>query len=903
MERKFTGTARVGRLPAREDSSPLAGSWPLVGREHVLRRMQDTLVSGARSLVLAGEMGVGKSRLGHEGVRLARAEGMAITRVTGKLASAGIPLGAFAPVLPVLGHREPGVVDDRGDLLRRCAEALRAQAGGRPLMLFADDAHLLDDTSAVLLNQLAESSWTRVLATVRCREPAPDPVVALWKDGLAHRVEVEGLDLESVSRALTAALKGAVDDAAVTTLAQRARGNMLFLRELVLGAVEEGVLSTRGGVWRLSGDLHPTARLVELVEARLAGLSVEERAAMELVSFGEPLGLDQLETLVDADTAEALERKGLIEGSSDQQRLCVGLAHPLYGEVIRSRTPAIRARGIVRSLADVVEGTGNDDPADLIRVASWRLTLGSTSPDLMLRAGVAARWRFDFPLAERLAQAAVVAGAGFEAELLTAQLAGLQGRSEEGARRLAALAEGAVGWREQGQVTLSRLDNRVIYAGTIDEGLRIAEEGLAALGETPMADEIAARHLALVLAKDGPGAAVEVSRPILERASGRALVWACMPAAYSLGRAGFIDEALAASRHGWKTQSALSEPMDWYPWMHRFYEAEALVHSGRLLQAEELSLAEYQRAIDDGSNEAQGLFSWQLAKSVADRGHVGEAIRRTQLAAAVYDDLDRPQFVQFCLIYQVLALAIGRRPEEARAALGRLDSLSPEPNFFMGADLAHARAWLAIAEGDIRGGRDLLLEAAALGERIGDVVGATVCLHSASRVGYASEVVGRLEELATGMQGELARARGMHARALADGLPEDLEQVATSFDQMGATLLAAEVSNDAALLWRQRREPRRAAAAERRAAWFAERCDGAATPGLQAASTRSRLTAAEWEAVQLAAAGRANKQIALELSISVRTVENRLQHAYGKLGISSRSDLPAALETMQEPRS
>jgi DNA-binding NarL/FixJ family response regulator len=45
----------------------------------------------------------------------------------------------------------------------------------------------------------------------------------------------------------------------------------------------------------------------------------------------------------------------------------------------------------------------------------------------------------------------------------------------------------------------------------------------------------------------------------------------------------------------------------------------------------------------------------------------------------------------------------------------------------------------------------------------------------------------------------------------------------------------------------------------------------------------------------LAAAGRTNKEVADELCLSVRTIENHLQHVYEKLGIRSRTELAGAL--------
>jgi DNA-binding CsgD family transcriptional regulator len=76
---------------------------------------------------------------------------------------------------------------------------------------------------------------------------------------------------------------------------------------------------------------------------------------------------------------------------------------------------------------------------------------------------------------------------------------------------------------------------------------------------------------------------------------------------------------------------------------------------------------------------------------------------------------------------------------------------------------------------------------------------------------------------------------------------------------------------------------------------LAAACPGARTPALSPIESREQLTGAERETALLAAAGRTNREIAEELHLSVRTVDNRLQRVYGKLGISRRSDLAALI--------
>ncbi len=49
--------------------------------------------------------------------------------------------------------------------------------------------------------------------------------------------------------------------------------------------------------------------------------------------------------------------------------------------------------------------------------------------------------------------------------------------------------------------------------------------------------------------------------------------------------------------------------------------------------------------------------------------------------------------------------------------------------------------------------------------------------------------------------------------------------------------------------------------------------------------------------MELAAAGNTNRQIAQHLFVSTRTAESHLRDAFRKLGVSSRSELAAALAT------
>ena len=72
-------------------------------------------------------------------------------------------------------------------------------------------------------------------------------------------------------------------------------------------------------------------------------------------------------------------------------------------------------------------------------------------------------------------------------------------------------------------------------------------------------------------------------------------------------------------------------------------------------------------------------------------------------------------------------------------------------------------------------------------------------------------------------------------------------------------------------------------------------------PRRDAISGPDALTPSELRVAQLAAAGQTNRQIAQALFVTQRTVETHLTSTYGKLGISCRPELPAALAGTPPP--
>jgi DNA-binding CsgD family transcriptional regulator len=853
----------------------------MVGRNQEFSQMTGA-VAAKRGAVITGPAGVGKTTLALSGLEWAEQRGMTQRRASATRASQGLPFGAFASLLPPERSDADTSRDDLGVLLGRYTRVMVEEAQGLPLLIFVDDAHLLDQGSAILVHQMALTQAATVLATVRAGEVMPDPVISLWKDGPAERIEIGDLDDETIEELLTSALEGPVDAATVRELAARSRGNPMFLRELVNGALETGVLVDAGGLWRLQGALSPTVRLVELVALRLGDLSQSERSVLELLALGEPLGPAELTRLADPAAVDALEQKGLVTSATQGSRIEIRLAHPVYGDVVHAGMSALRERAVSRSLAEVIEAVGARRQGDSLKVATLRLVGGGGSAGLLVAGAMAARARHEYSLTELLARAAVDAGAGFEARLVAAEAAHLQGRFEQAEQELAALATQATSDSEKGRVALLRFDN-VFLERSAD--FQVIDETLAEITDPFWRDALVNRRVFVTTFFRETADAVATTPDSASRVG----------VLYALIRSGHLDEAIEQLTPPPGTRAIPAPDEPWHQWGLFTSRIAALRFSGRLGEAEDLLTMAYREVMDHPAAEARARVDQSFAQLHLEQGRPVSAFRRANESYSLFQQLGRLRFAEYPYVAAAQALAMTGRAEQAAMTLAALDALAIPIWPHVMIELFQARAWTAAAAGDLPSARARLEEAADLGDEIGDLVGVASSLHGLARLGHARQVAGRLEQLAGRVDGEFVVARAAYANAMAARDSHALRDVSKAFEALGAHLYAAEASVEAAALARRDGRPRDATADDCRAGQLLSYCEGAVTPIVETITARARLTPGELDAALQAAAGRSNKQIAADSHISVRTVESHLQRVYEKLGISSRHEVADAL--------
>jgi len=867
-------------------------AWPLTGRAEELRFIDVAMRRSdeSRGVVLAGAAGVGKTRLAREALAVADRRGAAIRWAVGTASARGLPLGAFAAQLGAVSGDPPR-------LMQQATTALLAGAGRAGVVVGVDDAHLLDELSALLVHQLVRTHAAAVVITVRSGEPTPDAIAALWKDGHVDRLMIQPLSEAETTALLAAVLDGPLDSASAHRMWALCRGNALYLRQLVEGELEAQRLRTVGGVWQWTGTPAVSPSLVDLVETRMGGLPQPVADVMDLLAFSEPLGVTVLAGLADAAAVEQAETRGLVSVDQDGRRLQARLAHPLYGEVRRARTGQLRGRRLRGQIATALTRTGARRADDTLRRAV--LTLDSDlppDPGLLTAAARCAVQFFDLPLAERLARAAVLAGGGFDSRLTLAYALSWQGQGVEAEAELEALAEIASTDTDLIQLAISR-------AGNLFWNLRQPAEAEAILDIAGAAITDKGGHCTLTAMRAAFHSFLGRPRQAMQHAVD-ALAWEALPnqavvlatwgLVVALGVLGRADElALVASRGYTAASMSFEASLMGYGMadMHMI----VLRLAGYVYQAERIALDRQTTRSDITYRELYGAVL--LGHAALARGRLQSATNFLREACAGLTTSQAPGGWKFhCLLNLTQALAMAGDAAGAKQALTELEA-ERHPGFpFLDPEIGVARAWVAAAEGAVSEAVTFAREAAAVAGGRGQLAHEVLALHTAVRFGDGT-VADRLAELATQVNGPRAPAAAAHAAALVTTDGDALQAASVQLEQMGDLLAAADAAAHAVSAYQQRVAAGSAHAAAGRAHRLAQACQGARTPALIIVAAPLPLTRREREIITLAGQGLSNQQIADRLVLSVRTVEGHLYRAGAKLAITHRDQLAALLRS------
>ena len=876
---------------------------PLIGREAELEEITSAFrASHGAAAVIAGRAGVGKSRLAAEVAGAMAADGWTTEVVMTTAAAAAVPFGPFASLLPELAT----LVNDPLHLLQSATGAMASRGqDGHPFLLVIDDAHLLDASSATLVHQLVQNRQCGLVATVRTPDVSPEPITSLWKDGLALRVDVETLMRDESDTLVRAILGGPVAASALRWLWDVSAGNPLFVRELLIGAKESQSVYSQGGIWLLRRPLPAPARLTDLIASRLSSISPQTEEVVDLLAVGEPLGFDALAAIAGRDSIEDAERHGLVVVNYHGGRSEVRLSHPLYSEVLRARIPGARLRRLSLKLADAIEATPARRRDDVLRIGRWRLDAGALGdPELLVTAAQRARDVRDFELAGRLARAALNAGSGVTAGLILGEAEFVAGRHIEAERILVGVAASCRTDEERMLIANARAYNLGVLMGDYAAAEAVVDEALSVIHEPASRRRLLVRQAMMEVWAGRLSATLLKTDELLRADDAGAMRSGTYARSIALALLGRTESAVATAYRARDSLRRYIEQLGSstaFPGFH--VPEEQLVGAvighllgGRFAAAETDARLAIEKALGVADREFHATFALLRGLVQVERGLLADAALSFREGAAINKELSEVSAMRWCLAGVTLAEAMagnGAAAAESEAQLGAVPAqwmVALDPLLI---DRCHP--WVLVASGrmtDARAGLRKAADAARAGEQYGSEA---VLLHDLVRLGDADGVGTRLQELAQVVDGDLVPAFAAHAAARAKGDGRALEAAARQFEAIGALLLAAEAAHEAAVAYRGAGSSRQTSAMTRETARLTALCGTPRDPLLVNVHAAEQLTTRELEIAMLAAAGLSSKAVADRLHLSVRTVDNHLQHIFSKLGITTRSALQAVL--------
>ncbi|MGY1723336.1 LuxR C-terminal-related transcriptional regulator [Blastococcus sp. SYSU DS0533] len=842
--------------------------WPLAGRDEELRTVAAAVRPGAVGIVVAGPPGVGKTRLAREA--LAAPGGRRATAVWahGSTAARPFPLGAFAGLLDV----PPG---DAAELIGRALDALTRR---RPLVLAVDDAHLLDEHSAIVLHRVVVRRLAPVVVTLRSGEPAPDAVTSLWKDDHLPRLDLAPLDAACTAGLVARVVGGPVEPGSARRLWRLTEGSPLFLRHLLAGEVAAGRFAPASGLWRWTSEPAISPELVDLLEQQIGRLGPGVQGVVDLVALAEPVAVPTLSALTSPADLEAAEERGLVRTDG----LVARLAHPLYGEVRREVMGTLRARRLRGRVAQTLDA----EPDPIPRAV---LTLDSDLPPepvLFLRAAEAAIRMYDLPLAERLARAAAAAGDP-AARLVHAAALSWLSRGDEAEAILTRLALTAPDSGMCARAQVHRAGNLLWTLARPDDA-RQALAAAEATGAAPL--HVAGMSLALAAAGGEVAPVLLRGRELLHEELpddlARILVASAVSAAAAVtGDTALLDEAAVV---GGLTADRVPTVIPGFG----LADLQVLGHrlTGRPDRADRQA-RRMQAASADLPGPARLMGLVVAGHAALAGGRVGDALPLLREAwAGLVDSGHEFRFRCRTLLATASAQA-GHAAQSAPPLAGIVTGRHPAYRLYAPDDLL-ALAWGAAAAGSTTESLGHTVAAADLAREAGAPAYEVLAWQTAVQFGHATAALPRLAALA-GVSPRAAVALA-HARAWADQDGEALLETADAWARLGDLVAAGDAAAQAADV--HRRHGRQGSALS--AAALAERTagrSGARTPALAVAIRPLPLTTREREIAALAARGLSNKEIAARLTVSVRTVEGHLYRAGLKLGVSERTALADVL--------
>jgi DNA-binding CsgD family transcriptional regulator len=786
--------------------------------------------------------------------------------------------------------------DDRFNALSAAIGFRSERQTHRPLLII-DDAQFVDEESAQLLTQLALAGHVVLVMGWRTGLTLPSSFARLAMATETHQLLIGPLDESASSALMEQMLAGRIERGTLHQLIRASEGNPSVLHALVKGSIAANTLVLSRETWRLVGDLTCTPAIAAIVRHRIAQLSPEQLEAVELIALAQGLTLDTASTMFAESDLESLERLEMISVTPGDRSDWIDVAAPMDAIVLRDELGVLRRRRLYRTLAE--SSAGESDGGEM-RSILWHVRGGvSMETEPLMAAARQAFDRSELLIASELAIAAYQASGDIEAAILSLRYLAHSGRQRQ-ASELASEAMGRTSDSFERAAILMCLLEEAWWFGEDTQAIfdSFDKDLVESLGEW---EALLAAQRTTFAVLDGDLDAAELSNQLVNSELPAVRLIAGVAAAQL---ASLRNDANRGLTLGETLRQEASQPdldhraaLLTNPGIHVVGLIGAMVSAG-LLEPARAAAVEIHRIVAQGTGlRARAWAASLLGQVLIQIGDYRSAAAWLVEAEALWTDCELPGPAAWSAGGRATCLANLGEVAAAREAIQRCEAYNRRGFRSFDVLLPVAHTWIATLDRDVEAARVCAHEAVEVANRSGATSQIFAMAHELSRLGQR-EATHLAVGYASTPTSDLGKAQLGFARSWLDDDAAGLEAAGELWARIGAPIHAAEAFTLAANLHRHAKATSDAARLEGRAGEMLIASDPARTPILQGRRSSGPLTPRLYEVAELACQGLRAAEIATKLSINERSVESHIQRIYLRLGVTSRSELIAKMETL-----
>ncbi len=369
-----------------------------IGRERELKLFKELLIDvkkgSARTVIIKGETGIGKTRLVYELKPIALESGFLFIEGVCKVETADpyLPFKEALSGLNDMDHDEKFTkfltYDSNSEPETRSSlDALREAvfydstrmimklSEKKPVVIFLDDLHWADKATLDLFRYMAETfenDRVLLLATYRPEEvnldhPLVETLSRMCRKNVHMEVDLEPLDKMSTKKLIDVLTGFNTPDNFVGFMNEKTRGNPLFIKQLLKEMQDEGKVSAEKGYYATEDMNITVPEVVERIVHRK--LSHLDRAGRQVLEFGCVLGkefsFDILDSVSELPEMRLLDQIDILVDQAiwceDAERDRFHFTHELVRDGVYNNIKSVRRKklhGVVaRKMAERYSGT------------------------------------------------------------------------------------------------------------------------------------------------------------------------------------------------------------------------------------------------------------------------------------------------------------------------------------------------------------------------------------------------------------------------------------------------------------------------------------------------------------------------------------------------------------------